>query len=124
MSYSRLTIVLPYPHGDLTPNGRRHFRKVAELRAAAKSDGANCAKVALGGAPSTFSQDDTLRALVTFRPPTKARRDLDNVFSGTKAYLDGVCAALGVDDSRIQRATLQWGEKVKGGEVVLTLEAE
>ena len=119
-----LTIALPYPHGDLTPNGRRHYRVVAQLRAAAKSDGANCARLALNSRPSPFAPSDTLRALVTFRPPTNRRRDLDNVFSGAKAYMDGVCAALGVDDSRIQRATLQWGEKVKGGEVVVTLEAE
>ena len=39
-----------------------------------------------------------------------------------KNYLDGVCDALGIDDSRIKRTVLEWGEVVKGGKVVLTLE--
>ena len=118
---TRLTVILPYPAYSLSPNGRSHWRKVAAMREEAKFDGANCARVALDGQPSPFAPTDTLRAWVTFCPPTKRRRDLDNVFSGTKAYMDGVCDALGVDDSRIEQALLQWGEVVKGGEVVVTL---
>ena len=118
---TRLTITLPYPDRNLTPNGRVHPLALHRIRQAAESDGANCARVALDGQPSPFAPGDTLEARVTFCPPTKRRRALDNVFSGTKAYMDGVCAALGVDDSRIEQALLQWGEVVPGGEVVVTL---
>jgi crossover junction endodeoxyribonuclease RusA len=58
---------------------------------------------------------------ITFRPPDKRRRDLDNALSSIKAGLDGVADAIGVDD-RHWALMLQWGEPVKGGAVELEIE--
>lgn len=55
---------------------------------------------------------------ITFNPPDRRRRDLDNMLAACKAYLDGISDALGVDDSNF-KLTIQKGEVVKGGQVVV-----
>ena len=54
--------------------------------------------------------------------PDRRKRDMDNCLAMMKPYQDGICDALGVDDSRIKRTVLEWGDVVKGGKVVLRLE--
>ena len=39
-----------------------------------------------------------------------------------KAAQDGVCEYIEINDNTIKRTVLEWGEVVKGGKVVLTLE--
>jgi crossover junction endodeoxyribonuclease RusA len=61
---------------------------------------------------------DTINVKLTFHPPTKGRRDRDNVQASMKHYLDGIAQALGVDDSRF-RPVSDWGEVCKGGKVIV-----
>lgn len=56
---------------------------------------------------------------LTFCPPDKRRRDLDNLLAAMKPDFDGVSQALGVDDQLFEPLTLRRGEPVKGGRVVL-----
>jgi crossover junction endodeoxyribonuclease RusA len=65
---------------------------------------------------------DDIQAQFIFHPPDRRRRDIDNVHAMCKPFQDGVCRSLSVDDSRIKRTVLEWGEVVKGGKVTLTLE--
>ena len=58
---------------------------------------------------------------MTFHPKDKRRRDLDNLFSGVKGEIDGMCSVLGIDDSQIERVLLQRNEQPKTGDVVITL---
>lgn len=47
--------------------------------------------------------------------PNKLRRDLDNI---PKAVLDSLTKArLWIDDSQIQKLSIEWGEYAKGGEL-------
>jgi Holliday junction resolvase RusA-like endonuclease len=64
---------------------------------------------------------DILVASYVFHPPDRRKRDIDNFLAMMKNYQDGVCAALGIDDSRIKRTVIEWGDVCKGGKVVLTL---
>ncbi|MCK4828249.1 hypothetical protein KA005_71630, partial [bacterium] len=73
-------------------------------------------------APPTVPMFNEFEAQYTFYPPDKRRRDQDNYSAMMKSYQDGVCIALGVDDSCFQMAAPVWGEVVKGGKVMLTLE--
>lgn len=36
--------------------------------------------------------------------------------------IDSICSAVGVDDWQIRRVMLEWGDVIKGGQVVLRLE--
>ena len=43
---------------------------------------------------------DALHVTVTFFPPDRRHRDLDNMLSASKALLDGVSDVVGIDDSK------------------------
>jgi crossover junction endodeoxyribonuclease RusA len=62
-----------------------------------------------------------LQIKITFCPPDKRRRDLDNLYATFKPYQDGIFEALGLDDCLIDRVILQRGELVKDGCVVVEL---
>jgi len=116
-------ITLPWPHADLSPNARAHWRKVAPLKRRAKHD---AWWLALEAGVKRMAAD-RLNVSVTFYPPDNRRRDTDNMLSSSKALLDGIAEACGVDDSRwvlsIARCPAVEGGKVVvklGGDVPLT----
>ena len=57
----------------------------------------------------------------TFCPPDARRRDLDNYLAHEKCRVDGIAKALGIDDSQFRPITIDWGEKVKGGKVIVEI---
>ena len=118
-----ITIELSWPDKRLSPNSRNKWAKVKATEEA-RNDAFYItyeAKVStvewyVGGLPYR------ILARYTFYPPDRRKRDTDNALSMCKAAQDGVCSALGIDDSRIKRTVLEWGDVVKGGKVVLRLE--
>jgi crossover junction endodeoxyribonuclease RusA len=121
MMMKPLMLLLPYPDHILSPNSpKRHWRHKQSAKEMAYTVGyytalRDCERL-------YFSPTDLLQLGVTFNPPDKRHRDLDNVFSSIKSVLDGVCAGLKIDDAQIQRVVLEWGKPVRHGEVVLLLE--
>jgi crossover junction endodeoxyribonuclease RusA len=57
---------------------------------------------------------------ITFHPPDKRKRDLDNCLASFKAGLDGIADALGVNDCQF-KLSLEMGSPIKGGEVEIYL---
>ena len=122
-----IEITLPWPAKELSPNSRCHWREKAEATLDAKEQGCYAVleiqtvwPIDADIQPSPFP--DKFEACYKFHPPDRRKRDIDNCLAMMKAYQDGVCAAIGIDDSRIRRTVLEWGEVVKGGRVVLRLE--
>lgn len=64
---------------------------------------------------------DKYALYIRFYPPCNRRRDLDNCLASIKGLLDGVAEAWGVDDSDFVPIPL-FGEKVKHGNIVITVE--
>ena len=90
-----MTIVLPIPDYNLTPNGRCHWRTKARLTKIHRQR-AMLETMAMMGAREVapvFS-----RYLLEFYWPTRAKRDDDNAAASCKAYRDGIADALRVDD--------------------------
>jgi len=117
-SNSTFTLQLPYPDGALSPNAsKRHWRYKQPAKQAARTE----AYYQAFPFRNSFSGADTLQMTLTIYPPDKKRRDLDNVFASMKSAIDGVCQGLEIDDSQIQRVTLEWGVVVKDGAVELEL---
>ena len=122
-----LTIELPWPPRELSPNARVHWTAKAESSQTAKAQGCY---LMMGLMQShDWIKDEPIyvvgkdcEATYTFHPPDKRKRDIDNFLAMMKNYQDGVCAALGIDDSRIKRTVIEWGAVVKGGKVTLRLE--
>ena len=120
---SSLRVTLPWPPSALSGNGRKHWRALAEIKRGAKNTGWALTAEVLNVYASPFTRADALEMHVTYCPPDRRRRDLfDNLPQASKAQVDGMCDALGVDDSQIRRVVLEWGEVVDGGEMRVTVE--
>jgi len=89
-------IKLPWPPRELSPNSRAHWSKKARCARDYKFACFALAKQARLSAPPS----DTIDVFLEFSPPDRRRRDHDNMIALAKYALDGVAAAVGVDDRR------------------------
>jgi crossover junction endodeoxyribonuclease RusA len=105
--------VLPWPHPELSPNARVHWKQRA-FRARIQRQTAYLLTLEAVGAKKPKWQGAGLA--FTFNPPDKRRRDTDNCIASTKAARDGIADALGIDDSKFE-CSYRMGEPVKGGAV-------
>jgi Holliday junction resolvase RusA-like endonuclease len=84
------------PDSDLSPNKRLHHMALYRAKLAAKVE--MYAKALEQGRPP--EPLDKAHITITFLAKDKRRRDLDNLFSSMKAYIDGlVYARVVADDS-------------------------
>jgi crossover junction endodeoxyribonuclease RusA len=116
-------IELPWPAKELSPNARGHWAKMARFKKGAREHAGWVAKMEVIGADwdeLTFNGSPTIT--ITFCPPDKRRRDLDNAIASFKSAQDGIADALGIDDSRWD-VSYRFGDVVKGGRVVVELNA-
>ena len=118
-----ITIELPWPAKELSPNSRCHWREKAEAAAVARLTGY---VLALNNMEDTFKcqpmELKDQKITYTFHPPTKRRMDDDNAIAMMKSYRDGVAEAYNVDDSKFYTQPAEWGAVVRGGKVILRLE--
>lgn len=90
-----ITLTLPWPAGKgLSPNCRSHWRVKAKAKALLREAWSWQAK-AQGAAKIDAKRLDVR---LTFVPPDRRARDLDNMLASCKAGLDGLADVLGVDD--------------------------
>ena len=108
-------ITLPFPSLILNPNNRSHWRKKADVKQKYRDD---CYWVAKACKPKTLPEYDTIGLSITFHPPNKRKRDLDNLLASIKSGLDGLADAWDVNDIRFRPITIDVGDVIKGaGEV-------
>lgn len=110
-----MTLVMPWPASDLSPNARVHW---AVLARAKKKYREECGWQARSQGARRMSAD-RLDVTFTFFPPRRGRLDLDNCIARMKSGIDGIADVLGVDDSR-WRMTFEMAEQV-GGMVKVTI---
>ena len=116
-----ITIELPWPSADLNPNGRVHHMALHRARKAANRYAWGVALSLMGPLgirPGSFA--GRVQVDLVFHPMTSARRDVDNLIASMKGQLDGIAAALGIDDSAFD-LTAVMGEKRNPAVVVVTL---
>lgn len=109
-------IVLPWPPRELHPNARPHHMQRAKAAKAYRTAAMWLAKSRELSAPA----EGEVMVSVTFNPPDRRRRDLDGMFSASKAAFDGIADALAVDDYRFA-FTIRRAEPVKGGAVLVAI---
>jgi crossover junction endodeoxyribonuclease RusA len=107
-------ITLPWPDKVLWPNRPAHWSKVARARKSQKH-------AAYYLAQPLGRMTGPVNIHLTFCPPDKRRRDIDNMLASCKGHLDGISLAIGVDDSEF-RISVERGEVVRGGAVVVRVE--
>lgn len=110
-------IDLPWPARILSPNARPHWRPKASATAAARQLAYIYTRDFVG---HTKPRWPAANVEMTFCPPDRRRRDVDNLIASTKAHRDGIADALGTDDSKFI-TSYRMGSPVKGGLVRVTL---
>ena len=92
-----LSLTLPWPPKALSPNTRHsHWAQLANAKRRYRQA---CALTARSQGASRMESDD-LALSMTFVPPNRHARDLDNCIAAMKSGLDGLADVFGVDDSR------------------------
>ena len=111
-----ITIRCTYPPSKLNPNvqTRLHWAEVGKAKAKAKTMWNNELlryRIALKS-KTEFK--------ISFAPPNKIRRDVDNLIAASKALLDALSLVTGVDDSQFK---IDWARElmppVAGGAVFI-----
>jgi len=91
----KITLILPFPPKELSPNKRLHWAQVSKVK---KSYRETCYWFAKDAIRKTFDKNTKFHIYLTFYPPDKRRRDDDNMESAFKAGRDGVADALNIND--------------------------
>lgn len=114
-----ITLELPWPPKELTPNAKRRKHWTAYRGKSARYR-ETCfwltkAELSGHGMPCGLK----IRS-ITFYPPDRRRRDDDGMIGAFKSGRDGVADALGVDDHTF-RPAYHFAEPVKEGRVVIVI---
>lgn len=112
-----LSIELPWPPKELSPNARIHYLAKSRVTKAYREQAFWLTNSAM---KCDYDADGPIHLAFTFHPPDKRRRDLDTMLSSVKAGIDGIADALSVNDVRFEYA-LRRAEPVKGGRVVIVI---
>jgi crossover junction endodeoxyribonuclease RusA len=100
-----ITITLPLPHRDLSPNSRKHYRKKASVTKTYRVlAGAITAKALLCSTNERRCRYNGYSLKFFF--PNAIRRDDDNAEASCKAYRDGIADALRMDDHGLKKLAL------------------
>ena len=117
-----MTLILPWPSADISPNGRVHHFTRARAVKSAKNYAFNMALSLMG---PLGIRKGTWRGPIavqyTFHPSTDRARDDDNFAARMKSARDGVALALGVDDKLFTMQPVVFGAKKSPACVVMTL---
>lgn len=111
-----MLVRLPWPPKELNPNARLHHMAKARV---VKSYRETCYWLAVA---ALWRGEALTKPLIklTFCPPDKRRRDLDNMLASFKAGADAVADALRVNDHLFD-LLLTRGEPVKDGAVIVEI---
>lgn len=111
-----IVINLPWPPAALSPNARKHWRALAPIRARYRQD---CQWATLAANVGRISGRHHL--LLTFHPKDRRHRDKDNLLANSKALIDGMADALGINDREFDPVTVSVGEPSKSPFVRVTI---
>lgn len=111
------TLMIPWPHIDLTPHAKGGWRKKTRATKRQRTDTFWLAKEAkvprIPDAILTFA----------YHPPNLARRDVQNMHGRLKGAIDGIADAMGCDDHLFRcRFPDHFAEVRTGGAIIITVE--
>lgn len=110
---------LPFPPSKLSRNGSQgDFRGKASAAKAYRRDCLIACHDAAGTLGYRF--DSPIMLELTYHPPDKRHRDLDNLLAMTKQGIDAIAEFIGVDDKHFEY-TIRRGEVRKPSVVVVRI---
>lgn len=103
-----IDITLPWPPKALSPNARVHWSVLAKTKKQYRADCFMQARI-----QGAKAMQGPLKVEITFVPPDRRGRDMDNMLASCKAGLDGLADAIKVDD-RHWKLSLETAPEVGG----------
>ncbi len=110
-------ICFPWPPNELSPNVKAHWAVKAR---AAKKYKADCVRLLWAWGLKPQPQNWGLCLVVSFYPPDRRRRDVDNMLASFKYGIDAVAYVSCVDDSNFEIIPRNMGPS-RGGRVEVML---
>jgi crossover junction endodeoxyribonuclease RusA len=126
----KIVVILPWPDKRLSPNSRVHHLTLWRVKKKAKGAATMATWAAMGtNRPFPFGKPVIpvrYRVTITATPKDNRRRDEDNLQASLKAALDGVAAALGIDDHhfRIEGTRILPARPDKRRQIEITIQPE
>jgi crossover junction endodeoxyribonuclease RusA len=115
-----VTFELPFPNARLNPN--RANGRAWQARNSAKRAAIETAYFLTQQAMAEQNRAPYVTRLeLEFCPPNARRRDLDNLLAAMKPSIDGIAAALGIDDVVFRAIVLRRGDVCGGGKVIVRI---
>ena len=123
-------IRLPFPDPRLFPNRKngKHWSATKTVKDMQHNQAYIITKQAANG---LVLRDGDIPLSLLFLTPDNRKRDADNMLAASKALLDGMAQALGIDDSRFRPVLVDWckgtdkvGALIAGVGVHMTLAVE
>lgn len=116
-----MIIELPFPDFSLSPNRKngKHWTATNKAKNTRKEYAYWATRSALGREIAVTMPKSLA---VEFIAPTRRKFDLDNALSACKADIDGMCMALGMDDSEFETVILRRGYSKGNGKLLLVLD--
>lgn len=98
-----MIVRLPFPDSKLFPNRKngKSWLSTARIKTEQREAAYLCTLAALKTTGGTNFEGNIPLSIV-YMPPDKRHRDLDNLLAASKALIDGMAQALGVDDKRFK----------------------
>lgn len=108
-------MIFPWPPKELFPNrtSGKHWASVRKAKDKYKQDSYFIAFTN----PKPLS--DTVSFSLTFCPPDRRRRDLDNCLAACKYMFDGIAQAWQMDDKDFRPISIDFGPVIKGGQIIV-----
>jgi crossover junction endodeoxyribonuclease RusA len=102
-----MIIRLPFPAPELFPNRKngKHWGATSGIKTQQHDAGYWATKQA---ATNYLAPDGFIPLSLMFVTPDKRHRDCDNMLAASKALLDGVALAIGIDDKRFKPVLVDW----------------
>ena len=91
------TVTFGWPPRDLSPNARAHWSRKAKATKAYRKACWTLSLEAFGNKIIATSWPE-IHVWLTYHPPSRRHYDMDNCVAASKAALDGLADALGVND--------------------------
>ena len=103
-----IVIRLPFPAPELFPNRKngKHWGATNWIKSQQLDAGFFAAKAA----GSFIAPDGYIPLSLLYLTPDKRHRDCDNMLAASKALLDGVALALGIDDKRFKPILIDFAQ--------------
>ena len=117
-----LIVKLPFPAAELFPNRNngKHWTATFQAKERDKLEGWAATREAMDAVgPQEWPEHISLYLL--YMTPDKRHRDADNMLAASKALIDGMAEALGVNDKRFKPVTVDWVHHEKPGALIASI---